>query len=183
MQENYLFYEDLPAEDQLDFFMKPADFVKAAASSRDKKNGVTFSHADSIAPSRTQSEYPCFGLEVDYANTPQQGIPVMRVLYVQPNSPANQAGIKRGDWIIAVDSAKVSSANYIEQILQPTQTHEFSPPQPQNKSIAFNLFFIVFLCLSIIIRFFRIFWNCPCLPQFKCTLYPIFSTQYLHTSL
>ena len=139
MQENYLFYEDLPAEDQLDFFMKPADFVKAAASSRDKKNGVTFSHADSIAPSRTQSEYPCFGLEVDYANTPQQGIPVMRVLYVQPNSPANQAGIKRGDWIIAVDSAKVSSANYIEQILQPTQTHEFMlgkyiPPQENNEN-------------------------------------------------
>lgn len=125
MQEHYLFYEDLPAKDQLDFFMKPADFVKAAASPRDKKNGVSFSHADSIAPSRIQSEYPSFGLEVDYANTPLQGTPVMRILYVQPHSPAYQAGMKRGDWIIAVDSAKVSSTHYMEQILRPTQAHEF----------------------------------------------------------
>lgn len=48
MQQNYLFYEDLPAEDGLDFFDKPADFLESVVSDRDKKNGVTFSHIDSV---------------------------------------------------------------------------------------------------------------------------------------
>lgn len=37
MQQNYLFYEDLPAEDGLDFFDKPADFLTSVASDRDQK--------------------------------------------------------------------------------------------------------------------------------------------------
>ena len=39
MQENYLFYEDIPSEDELDFFDSPQDFLSSAASSKDKKNG------------------------------------------------------------------------------------------------------------------------------------------------
>lgn len=37
MQQNYLFYEDLPAEDGLDFFDKPADFLESVVSDQDKK--------------------------------------------------------------------------------------------------------------------------------------------------
>ena len=58
MQQNYLFYEDLPAEDGLDFFDKPADFLISVASDRDQKNGVLFSHIDSVKISRVQSSYP-----------------------------------------------------------------------------------------------------------------------------
>ena len=63
MQQNYLFYEDLPAEDGLDFFDKPADFLTSVASDRDQKNGVLFSHIDSVKISRVQSSYPTFGIE------------------------------------------------------------------------------------------------------------------------
>lgn len=48
MQENYLFYEDIPAEEKLDFFKKPAEFLTSAASSKDQKNGYVFSHVDSV---------------------------------------------------------------------------------------------------------------------------------------
>lgn len=37
MQENYLFYEDIPAEEKLNFFKKPAEFLASAASSKDQK--------------------------------------------------------------------------------------------------------------------------------------------------
>ena len=37
MQQNYLFYEDIPAEESLDFFQTPENFLKNAASSRDQK--------------------------------------------------------------------------------------------------------------------------------------------------
>lgn len=42
MQENYLFYEDIPAEEKLDFFKKPAEFLTSAASSKDQKTGMCF---------------------------------------------------------------------------------------------------------------------------------------------
>lgn len=63
MQEYYLFYEDLPAEEGLDFFKKPSDFLRTVASSRDQKNGVLFSHIDSVFTTRSQSQYPSFGFE------------------------------------------------------------------------------------------------------------------------
>ena len=42
MQENYLFYEDIPSEDELDFFDSPQDFLSSAASSKDKKERRAF---------------------------------------------------------------------------------------------------------------------------------------------
>ena len=63
MQQYYLFYEDLPAPEGLNFFQKPSVFLNAVISSRDQKNGVFFSHIDSVQPSRTISPYPSFGIE------------------------------------------------------------------------------------------------------------------------
>ena len=40
MQENYLFYEDIPAEEKLDFFKKPAEFLTSA-----QKRNWTFSRS------------------------------------------------------------------------------------------------------------------------------------------
>lgn len=123
MQENYLFYEDIPAEEKLDFFKKPAEFLTSAASSKDQKNGYVFSHVDSVfTTSRATSTYPCFGFEAALV----RGLNVLRVLYVQPNSPAKEAGLKRGDWIIAIDNQKISISNYSTYISRPTQSHSFT---------------------------------------------------------
>lgn len=100
------FYEDIPAEEKLDFFKKPADFLASAASSKDQKGGYVFSHVDSVlTTSRATSTYPCFGFEAALVRE----LNALRVLYVQPNSPAKEAGLKRGDWIIAIDSQKYQS--------------------------------------------------------------------------
>ena len=124
MQENYLFYEDIPSEDKLDFFKKPAEFLTSAASSKDQKNGYVFSHVDSVF-SRATSTYPCFGLEAALVRT-ENGTNALRVLYTQPDSPAEEAGLKRGDWIIAVDSQKVSTSDYSTYITQPTKAYSFT---------------------------------------------------------
>lgn len=66
MQDYYLFYQDLPAESELDFFMTPEQFLNAAASEKDKKNGVLYSHIDSVkttSTTRTLSEVPTYGYE------------------------------------------------------------------------------------------------------------------------
>lgn len=133
MQENYLFYEDIPAEEKLDFFKKPADFLASAASSKDQKGGYVFSHVDSVlTTSRATSTYPCFGFEAALVRE----LNALRVLYVQPNSPAKEAGLKRGDWIIAIDSQKISISNYSTYITHPTKAHRFTlgkyNPYPEN---------------------------------------------------
>lgn len=134
MQENYLFYEDIPAEEKLDFFKKPAEFLNSAASSKDQKNGNVFSHVDSVF-SRAISTYPCFGFEAALVRT-AGGTNALRVLYTQPDSPAEEAGLKRGDWIIAVDNQKVSSSDYSTYIYRPTKAYSFTlgkyNPYPDN---------------------------------------------------
>lgn len=120
------FYEDIPAEEKLDFFKKPAEFLTSAASSKDQKNGYVFSHVDSVfTTSRATSTYPCFGFEAALVRT-DGGTNALRVLYTQPNSPAEEAGLKRGDWIIAVDNQKVSTSDYSTYITRPTKAYSFT---------------------------------------------------------
>lgn len=125
MQENYLFYEDIPAEEKLDFFEKPAEFLASAASSRDQKNGYVFSHVDSVS-SRATSTYPCFGMEAALVSSNYGGGNALRILYIQPDSPAEEAGLKRGDWIIAIDNKKISKSDYSTYITQPTKAYSFT---------------------------------------------------------
>ena len=39
-----------------------------------------------------------------------------RILYVLPDSPADKAGIKRGDWISAIDNQKLNNKNYVQMM-------------------------------------------------------------------
>lgn len=126
MQQNYLFYNDIPAESELDFFRKPSEFLKSAASSRDQKNGVLFSHIDSVFnETRTRtSQYPSYGIEGALVRN-AAGDNVVHVLYTYPNSPASEAGLKRGDWIIEADSQKINSSNYEQYIERPMQAYNY----------------------------------------------------------
>lgn len=127
MQEYYLYYQDVPEESELDFFQKPAEFLSAAASEKDGKNGVLYSHIDSVktASTRTLSDSPTFGFEAVMLQTPQ-GEYALQVLYTQPQSPAEEAGLKRGDLIIGADSMKISSSDYSKYVTNPTAAHLFT---------------------------------------------------------
>lgn len=127
MQEYYLYYQDVPEESELDFFQKPAEFLSAAASEKDGKNGVLYSHIDSVktASTRTLSDSPTFGFEAVMLQTPQ-GEYALQVLYTQPQSPAEEAGLKRGDLIIGADSMEISSSDYTKYVTNPTAAHLFT---------------------------------------------------------
>ena len=127
MQEYYLYYQDVPEESELDFFQKPAEYLSAAASEKDGKNGVLYSHIDSVktASTRTLSDSPTFGFEAVMLQTPQ-GEYALQVLYTQPQSPAEEAGLKRGDLIIGADSMKISSSDYTKYVTNPTAAHLFT---------------------------------------------------------
>lgn len=127
MQDYYLYYQDLPSEDELDFFQKPAEFLNTAASEKDGKDGILYSHIDSVKTTATRSlsDSPTFGFEAVMLQTPQ-GEYALQVLYTQPQSPAEEAGLKRGDLIIGADSVKISSSDYTKYVISPTAAHLFT---------------------------------------------------------
>lgn len=126
MQEYYLYYQDLPEESELDFFQEPSEFLSSVVSEKDGKNGVVYSHIDSVktADTRSLSESPTFGFEAVMLQT-QQGSYAMQVLYTQPQSPAEEAGLKRGDLIIGADDTEISSGDYSKYVTNPTTAHTF----------------------------------------------------------
>ena len=125
MQENYLFYEDLPEESSVNFFQTPAAFLNSIASGKDKKNGSLYSHVDSVEAVRASSSLS-YGIEGVMVRNDSVGDYAMHVLYVEPASPASEAGLKRGDWVIAVDNAKLSSNDYSTYFGSPVQAHQFT---------------------------------------------------------
>lgn len=122
MKENYLYYQDIPEEGNLNFFQKPSAFLSSAMSSKDQKNGVYFSHVDSVTnTSRAISGKPSFGLECAFLRNNNTGKYYAHVLYVQPESPANDAGLQRGDWILDADGNSLTTSNYSNYISTPTK--------------------------------------------------------------
>lgn len=111
MQQYYLFYEDLPAEEELNFFNKPETFLQAVVSDRDQKSGSVFSHIDSVNVSRVTSTYPTFGLEGSLIRN-ANGDYVVHILYVYPDSPASEAGLKRNDWVVSVNDRALNTSNF-----------------------------------------------------------------------
>ncbi|HJD09712.1 MAG TPA: peptidase S41 [Candidatus Phocaeicola caecigallinarum] len=121
MQQHYLFYEDLPTEEGLNFFDKPETFLQSVVSSQDQKNGSVFSHIDSVNVSRVQSAYPTFGLEGSLIRN-TNGDYVVHILYVYPDSPASEVGLKRNDWVVSVNDRALNTSNFESFFQRPSSS-------------------------------------------------------------
>ena len=125
MQQEYLYYQDMPNKDNVDFFKKPSDLLNSLASSKDKKGGSTFSHIDSIFPaSKSYTTTPTYGFEGTIIRA-NDGSNAIRVLYVQKDSPASEKGLKRGDLIIAANDKKIGN-NDLFYITDPKEAYTFT---------------------------------------------------------
>ncbi|SCH96134.1 Carboxy-terminal processing protease CtpB precursor [uncultured Bacteroides sp.] len=125
MQQEYLYYQDIPDKNSLNFFKKPSEFLSSMVSSKDKKSGATFSHIDSVfVTTRSTSTTPTFGFEGTMVRA-ENGSYGIRVLYTQENSPAEEAGLKRGDLIIAANNKKINSSDLF-YITSPQEAYLFT---------------------------------------------------------
>ena len=123
MREYYLWYEDIPAIDnENDYFKEPAAFFKSLLS-KDAMNGkgdkYSYMEEDPKAPqqeSRSQmlDRTSTYGMEFELTNDPTGTTNHIHahVLYVLDGSPAQQAGITRGDWLSSVDGQRITTSNY-----------------------------------------------------------------------
>lgn len=104
MREEYLWYKDIPSSENLNYFSEPATFLNSLLSSLDDG----YSRIDSLY------DVPETGYGFDYTlysiadnDTAYNAL----VTYIIPGSPAEDAGLKRGEWIMMVDNEYITKKN------------------------------------------------------------------------
>ena len=115
MQQNYLWYQDLPSYDDVNLFLEPASFLSKVKSKKD-----SYSFVDSVM----EAPLPTYGF--DYSLVRSVDIDTAYnalITYVIPGSPAEAAGLVRGDWIMKVDTSYISK-KYETQLLQGTKARD-----------------------------------------------------------
>lgn len=109
MKEMYLYYQDMPQLEAKEYF-KPADaFFSRLLAPQDKYSYVEMETESQVRSSIRDVTYGFdFVLTDDPTGTSRQ---VARVLQVLPLSPAETAGLHRGDFITQVDGNNVTGKN------------------------------------------------------------------------
>jgi carboxyl-terminal processing protease len=101
MEKSYLFYQDIQAND-VSSIATPEKALELRKAKQDR-----FSNIASAAASDalfTEGQITAFGF-----NQKLEDDKLLRITFVQPNSPAQAAGMKRGDAIVAIDGESVAS--------------------------------------------------------------------------
>lgn len=122
MREHYLWYQDIPAiEKEDEYFQAPATFFKKLLS-KEAVNGqgdkYSYMEEAPLNNPDTRSQMldrtSTYGMEFVLTNDPTgtTNHTYARVLYTLPGSPAEAAGIRRGDWISAVNRQRITNSNY-----------------------------------------------------------------------
>ena len=120
MREYYLWYEDIPTiENENDYFKEPTAFFKSLLSKNAMNGkGDIYSFMEekttvATAESRSVNWVSTYGLEFNLYNDPTgtTNHTFARVIYVLNDSPAHQAGIRRGDWISGINHERLTTSN------------------------------------------------------------------------
>lgn len=114
MKSYYLWYKDIPAKENLDFSQSPDKFFESLLSNQDgvvyENDWLKFSHIEKKKEAtKSLDEDDTYGFE--FASLKKDNLYYAWVLYVLPGSPAEEAGLKRGDWItgIGADAPNVTN--------------------------------------------------------------------------
>lgn len=119
MRENYLWAKDMPViEKEDDYFQAPATFFKNMLSKNALNGkGDKYSYMEENQKETrvlTLDRTSTYGMEFILTSDPTgtTAHTFARVLYVLPESPAQKAGIERGDWISAINEERITTDNY-----------------------------------------------------------------------
>lgn len=125
MKQWYLWSDEMPEPSDAQFFGDAETFFKKLIVKKDKYSYMETlggaEEASTRAINLTSSYGMDFALYIDPV-TQSQSSPerVARVLYVLPGSPAEAAGVKRGQWITAIGGEVLSTENYFGLISGPS---------------------------------------------------------------
>ena len=112
----YYWKQDIPHTNDLNYFSPPFEFFASVLSEQDGKDGQPFSTIDSLdAPATRGVPSTDYGYGFQYTTNHMEDNDTAlyaRLLYVSPDSPAGEAGLERGDWILEMDGEPITENNY-----------------------------------------------------------------------
>jgi carboxyl-terminal processing protease len=126
MRDHYLWKEEIPGNDNLDFNSSPESFFKSLLSMKDGKNSSAGHYYYSYIEKNKNYKATTKGINDDSdsygIDFVRYSIPILnttkyedyeydRVMYVLSDSPAEKSGLKRGDWITRIDGKEINIAN------------------------------------------------------------------------
>ena len=120
MKKHYLWYEEMPTiENEYDYFKQPETFFKNLLSKQalngkgDKYSYMETSKNQETARAMTLERTSTYGMEFQLVTDPTgtTNHTFARILYVLPESPADKAGIRRGDWITSINEQRINNDN------------------------------------------------------------------------
>ncbi|WP_421827918.1 S41 family peptidase [Larkinella sp.] len=125
MQTVYYWNDKIPASPDTTlspsafFYSLLYDYTNRANPERDRFSWIQESAADLKAS--LSGEQKTTGLEVKYfLRSAGSTEVIIKVLYVLPGSPADKAGLKRGDFISTINGQKLTTSNYSSLANDPT---------------------------------------------------------------
>lgn len=117
MLKYYLWYDNIPTIKEDNYFDTPSDFLKKLVYDKALGGkGDSFSYV--ISKEKESRSFidknSTYGFDFELMTDPlgKTTHVYARVLYVLPNSPAIEAGLKRGDWISAVGENDLTADKY-----------------------------------------------------------------------
>lgn len=118
MRKNYLWYKDIPSYNKLNQFQAPDAYLKSLLS----KNDNQFSFIDTVL----SAPLPTYGFDYTLVKNSQIDTAYHALItYIIPGSAADNAGLKRGDWIIKMGPQYISK-KYEKRLLGGTKAIELT---------------------------------------------------------
>ncbi len=116
MKEIYLYYKDMPQPASGDYFSPAEDFFKKLLTSQDKYSYMEMTGGTDTgteeAGLRNSIRTVTYGFDFVLTDDPTgRSRQVARVLQVLPQSPADDAGLRRGDFVTEVNGVGIGSKN------------------------------------------------------------------------
>lgn len=113
LKEVYLWNDLIPDRTNLNFYTQPKTFFESLLSKNEYKSSRYYSYMEEVTATKAIKEESSYGFEfMLYQISGEQN--AARVLYVLPNSPASEAKLKRGDWILNFNKTNITSTNYTQ---------------------------------------------------------------------
>lgn len=118
MSKYYLWYDEIPNKESLKFNADPEAFFHSLLSKNDgtmyNNDWLIFSQIEEKKPTTKTiiENVPTYGFEFGIYRSQGNNFVTAQILYVLPGSPADEAGLKRGDWILSVGEQQTKITDY-----------------------------------------------------------------------
>lgn len=115
LRDKYLWKDEMPDAQSLNFNQEPEEFLPSLLSRKDGKDRSDDSHhyfsriEKTKGNARIADADDSYGFEYIFYPVKDKSNLYARILYVLPHSPASECGLKRGDWITAVNGQDISA--------------------------------------------------------------------------